>query len=522
MVPDTVGRSPLSEIPAHIKESHPNPSGGPTHVSLSWSTDPELINQFMTDQALEEVYACSSAGCTRVFAKETSAATHWVEEHCDHPKGYEVQAALAADPERFDSSLAEIFSQIEAAPKPSFLEPDDGYPIRHLPRVPRIRSRPSEFIVYIEKQLARLRDFQNFLEYEGLDFEAEEALTEEWRGQQQTAQLELRFCNITDGYIPLVKNVARILPPLRDGETVEVSWQTDPEVWFPCKVSKSKHAIYNLQGRLKKAFAALPSGVRLYITRVGQCRYRFELHRNPHTVRDCKFFIQDGDGGWNVEIHDSQVEWETGDDIFRHQLTFEQMEALHAEARRTNLSVRDAVHEVMEQCAQDLPMHIRAVYDIVFLRMRTCSLGAVWAQFRPEHECYVRVGPCRYRFDPTRRFPEVRYIPATPRLPDEPSLPPRSQIQEPLLRAIAVRGGSIVFSEQGRDLEISLATELGLPDTVRDFAVPRYNSQGNRKWRNHLQFVKDDLVKLCQIDASVRDTWSVTDEGYRRIGVQRP
>ena len=153
--------------------------------------------------------------------------------------------------------------------------------------------------------------------------------------------------------------------------------------------------------------------------------------------------------------------------------------------------------------------------------MRTCSLGAVWAQFRPEHECYERVESCRYRFNPSGRFPEVHYIPATPRLPDEPSLPPRSEIQEPLLRAIAVLGGSIVFSEQGRDLEISLATEFGLPDAVRDFAAPRYNSQGNRKWRNHLQFVKDDLVNLGQIDASVRDIWRVTDEGYRRIGMQR-
>jgi len=476
----------------------------------------------MTDQALEEVYACSRAGCTRVFANETSAATHWVECHCDHPNVDEVQAALAADPERFGSCLAEIFSQIEAGPKPSFLEPEDGYPIRHLPSVPRVRSRPSEFIVYIEKQLVRLRDFEHFLEYEGFEVEAEEALAGEWKGQQQTAQLELRFCNITDGYIPLVKNIRRILPPLPDGETVEVSWQTDPEVRFPCKVSKSKRAIYSLQGRLKEAFASLPSGVRLYITRVGQRRYRFELHRNPHTVRDCKFFIQDGAGGWNVEIHDSQIEWETGDDVFRHQLTFQQMDALHEEARRTNLSVRDAVHQVMEQCAQDLPMHIREVYDIVFLRIRTCSLAAVWAQFRPEHECYVRVGPCRYRFNPVGRFPEVRYAHVTPRLPDEPSLPPRSEIQEPLLRAIVVLGGSIVFSEQGRDLEISLATEFGLPDAVRDFAAPRYNSQGNRKLRNHLQFVKDDLVKLGQIDASVRNTWKVTDEGYRRIGMLRP
>lgn len=529
MVPDAVGRSALSEIPAHIKESHPNPSGAPTQVSLSWSTDPELINQFMRDQALEEVFACNGVGCSEVFANEDSVATHWVEQHCDHPTVDEVRAALTVDdPERFSGLLAEILSEIEAGgvgPGPSFPEPDDGYRIRHLPSVPRVRSRPSEFIVYIEKQLVRLRedDFEDLLEYEGYDFEADEAPAGNWvEGQQQTAQLELRFCNIVDGYIPLVKSIRRILPPLADGETVEVSWQSDPDIWFSCKVSKSKRAIYSLEGRLRKVFAGLPSGVRLYVTRVGQRRYRFGVHRESHTVPNCKFFVQDGSGRWNIEIHDSQVEWETGDDVLRHQLTFQKMEALHAEARRTNLSVRDAVHQVMEQCAQILPMHIREVYDIVFLRMRTCSLAAVWAQFRPDHECYARVGPCRYRFNPTGRFPEVRYVQAVAPLTDEPLLPSRSEIQEPLLRAIIRLGGSIVFSEQGRDLEMSLATEFGLSDAVRDFAAPRYNSQGNRKWRNHLQFVKDDLVNLCQIDPSVRDTWRVTDEGYRRVGMQRP
>lgn len=527
MVPDAVGRSALSEIPAHIKAQHPNPSGGPTQVSLSWSTDPELINRFMADEALEEVCACNDAGCSGVFANEDSVATHWVGQHCTRPSADEVQAALAVEPERFSSLLEEILSEFEAGaigPEPSFPEPDDGYRIRHSPSVPRVRSRPSEFVAYIDKQLVRLRedDFEAFLNYEGFDIEADEVPAENWvEGQQQIAQLDLRFCNIVDGYIPLVKSIRRILPPLADGQTVDVSWQSDPEVWFPCKVSKSKRAIYNLEGRLKTVFAGLPSGVRLYVTRVGQRRYRLGVRRESHIVPNCKFFVQDDAGGWDIEIRDAQVEWETGNDVFRHQLTFQEMDALHAEARRTNLSVRDAVHEVMKQCAQNSSLHIREVYDIVFLWLRTCSLGSVWAQFRSEHECYVRVAPCRYRFDPAGRFPEIRYVQAAPRLPDEPSLPQRSEIQEPLLRAIILLGGSIVFSEQGRGLEISLANEFGLPDAVRDFAAPRYNSQGHRKWRNHLQFVKDELVNLGQIDASVRDTWRVTDAGYRRVGVQR-
>jgi hypothetical protein len=36
---------------------------------------------------------------------------------------------------------------------------------------------------------------------------------------------------------------------------------------------------------------------------------------------------------------------------------------------------------------------VRVVHDAVFLWMRTCSLAAVWAQFRAEHTCYVRAQP---------------------------------------------------------------------------------------------------------------------------------
>lgn len=142
------------------------------------------------------------------------------------------------------------------------------------------------------------------------------------------------FCNIVDCYIPLVKDVRRILPPLMDGETIEVSWQDEPDLWFPCKVSRSKRAVYNLEGRLKDIFNPFPSGVRLHVIRVNLRQYRLGVMRQPHTVPNCKLFVGDGRGGWQVEIHDQEpVEWETGDQVFRHQLTLQQMEALHNEAR---------------------------------------------------------------------------------------------------------------------------------------------------------------------------------------------
>lgn len=310
--------------------------------------------------------------------------------------------------------MAEIFSEIEeeeAREQLAYREPDDRYVIHHSPSVPRVRSRQTESIVYIEREPAPFpnRELEELLEREGWD-EGEVSPGEEWaEGRQQIATVEMRFCNIVDGYIPLVKGVRQILPPLMDGEAIEVSWQDEPDAWFPCKVSKSKRAIYNLDGRLKGILGPFPSGVRLYITRVGPRQYQLGVKRQPHPVPNCKVFISDGKGGWEVAIRDEIVEWETGDQVFRHQLNFRQLEALHEEARQAGVSVRDAVHEVMKRLAQSQPVHVRTVHDAVFLWMRTCSLAAVWAQFRPEHTCYVRVQPGWYRFDPAGQFPAVRF-----------------------------------------------------------------------------------------------------------------
>lgn len=105
---------------------------------------------------------------------------------------------------------------------------------------------------------------------------------------------------------------------------------------------------------------------------------------------------------------------------------------------------------------------------------------------------------------------------------NEPHLPNRAFIEEPLLRALIELGGSIDFATQGRKLEIMLAKEFKLLDEARDFAALNYNSEGHRKWRNHLQFVRDDLVKKGDLFQEPRGKWSVTDAGYKRVGMQRP
>ncbi len=82
-------------------------------------------------------------------------------------------------------------------------------------------------------------------------------------------------------------------------------------------------------------------------------------------------------------------------------------------------------------------------------------------------------------------------------------------------------GGSINFSRKGREIEVPLAEEVGLSDEARDFSAPNYHSEGNRKWRNHIQFVRDRLVKSGDLSNAVRNYWTVTDSGYRRVGLTK-
>lgn len=419
VVPSAPGRHPITEIDQHIREQHPNPSG-PRKLTISVSTDSKLIDLFMRQQTLREVYVCKK--CTESFSDEASVADHWVKNHCEMATVEEVAYVLETDPQRLEDALTDFLEAASAernrhqnAPP----EQEDGYVIHHCPDVPRVRSKPSEHIVYIARQPVRLPDeeLQELLEYEGLDSKSDETGAEDFDGStNQQVQIDIRFCNILDGYIPLVKNVRSILPPLPEGGLIEVYCQDEPDMRFPCKVSKRKRAIYNVDRRLEAYFKKFDSGVRLYITRVGSRSYKLGVKHHQHTVRDCKFFVPDEREGWRLEVRDATVEWETGDEVFRHQFTFEQMDALHAEARKTNLSVRDAVYKVMEQLRHLERVHVRKdVYEAVFLRLRTCSLATVWAQFRPEHECYARVSPGWYRFNPSKPLPAVRYV-VRPRL----------------------------------------------------------------------------------------------------------
>lgn len=98
-----------------------------------------------------------------------------------------------------------------------------------------------------------------------------------------------------------------------------------------------------------------------------------------------------------------------------------------------------------------------------------------------------------------------------------PSYPNQDKMGDPLLRAIATRGGSLWFSIQGEELEEELANVFNLSHEARWFTSPEINAKGNRKWRSHIQYARLKLVVSGDLNNSVRDLWMITEQGRRRV-----
>ena len=107
-------------------------------------------------------------------------------------------------------------------------------------------------------------------------------------------------------------------------------------------------------------------------------------------------------------------------------------------------------------------------------------------------------------------------------MPYEPSYPHRDDMELPLLKALLQLRGSVCFSVRGRQIEDILADHFKLSKEDREFASPNYHSEGNRKWRNHIQFVRAQLVEKGQLDNSRHGYWTISVKGYNRLGVPPP
>jgi 5-methylcytosine-specific restriction protein A len=96
--------------------------------------------------------------------------------------------------------------------------------------------------------------------------------------------------------------------------------------------------------------------------------------------------------------------------------------------------------------------------------------------------------------------------------------PTQADIMIPLLRAIANRGGQIVFSEVGDEIQDELADYFDLSDAERFETRENINIKGKRVWRLNIQWARKKCIAKKWLDGSIRDVWSLTDAGRRVIG----
>lgn len=91
------------------------------------------------------------------------------------------------------------------------------------------------------------------------------------------------------------------------------------------------------------------------------------------------------------------------------------------------------------------------------------------------------------------------------------SLLPEREYEEPLLRALAARGGSAPASELIEDVGIALDGRL--TDTDRELL-----DSGLMRWKNRVQFVRLKLVQAGQVKKdSPRGVWEITQAGRDRV-----
>lgn len=93
--------------------------------------------------------------------------------------------------------------------------------------------------------------------------------------------------------------------------------------------------------------------------------------------------------------------------------------------------------------------------------------------------------------------------------------PKYSEIQIPLLRELAKRGGSSEPSErgpQGRTVYAALADYFDLSETARDTEIP---ASGRSKWKNMVRWARNDLKKKGLLSSPRRGVWKVSEQGWK-------
>lgn len=96
--------------------------------------------------------------------------------------------------------------------------------------------------------------------------------------------------------------------------------------------------------------------------------------------------------------------------------------------------------------------------------------------------------------------------------------PTQNNIRIPLQGVIARRGGAIVFSRDGDEIEDELAEFFGLSDAERNRTHAAFSKmKDGRKWRHDIQRARHKCVSVGWIAAGPKDVWELTASGWFQV-----
>lgn len=234
---------------------------------------------------------------------------------------------------------------------------------------------------------------------------------DEWRERARTQPLKLpplTFQNIMEAYFPLNRQLSEFLPP-GDLKRVYLRFhaysESEPMTFWVSRTERDKRGL-KADELDKERFRqwlisqGIPAGTTFWIERISDFEYRLYAKPldPPRIVGQVKFpSIQNGE--LKFELEEVQQRWEGDPHIFKAELRFEDLRALHEEASKVGLRIATIVRRVFEQIDPNgQGLYWSEVFNATYL-VRMCSprtvLGVLY-----EQPCFESLGNGRFRLKP--------------------------------------------------------------------------------------------------------------------------
>ena len=239
------------------------------------------------------------------------------------------------------------------------------------------------------------------------------APTKKWLPPSSPVKLPtLNYLHITQAYFPVDSLIHAFAPDVR---LVFVQFIEGPSQPFLLDRDTGQlKALHPETLRDRILESNIPAGTYLWLEYQGGENYRIAPRPLPlERMVHCKLaYLQNG----QLHIEHTQIPmfYEGDSYVFKANMRFEDIEALFAEARQANISVRDAIiYAIQELCEGDLRnrAHRTDIFNAVFLK-RMCSPNSVSLLLYTQ-PCFEQLGEGFFRYRPIaldgQTIPPARY-----------------------------------------------------------------------------------------------------------------